>query len=172
MPANLENLAVFTELEKVNFHSNPKERQCQRMFKLLHNCTHLTHQQSNAQNFPSQASKVPKTWASTCSSWILKRQRNHRSNCQHLLCHRKSNRVPEKASTVLLTTPKPLTVWIATNYGKFLNRWEYQITSPASCEICMQIKKQQLEPDMEQWSGSKLGKEYIKAVYCHPALLI
>ena len=42
MPANLENSAVATELEKVSFHSNPKERQCQRMLKLPHNCTHLT----------------------------------------------------------------------------------------------------------------------------------
>ena len=42
MPANLENSAVATGLEKVSFHSNPKERQCQRMFKLLHNCTHFT----------------------------------------------------------------------------------------------------------------------------------
>ena len=41
MPTNLENSAVATGLEKVSFHSNPKERQCQRMFKLLHNCTHL-----------------------------------------------------------------------------------------------------------------------------------
>ena len=41
MPANLENSAVATGLEKVRFHSNPKERQCQRMLKLLHNCTHL-----------------------------------------------------------------------------------------------------------------------------------
>ena len=42
MPANLENSAAATGLEKVSFHSNPKERQCQRMLKLLHNCTHLT----------------------------------------------------------------------------------------------------------------------------------
>ena len=42
MPANLENAAVATGLEKVSFHSNPKERQCQRMLKLPHNCTHLT----------------------------------------------------------------------------------------------------------------------------------
>ena len=42
MPANLENSAVATGLEKVSFHSNPKERQCQRMFKLPHNCAHLT----------------------------------------------------------------------------------------------------------------------------------
>ena len=42
MPANLENSAVATGLEKVSFHANPKERQCPRMFKLLHNCIHLT----------------------------------------------------------------------------------------------------------------------------------
>ena len=43
MPANLENSTVATELKKVRFHLNPKEGQCQRMFKLLHNCTHLKH---------------------------------------------------------------------------------------------------------------------------------
>ena len=71
----------------------------------------------------------------------------------------------------LLTTPKPLTVWIAANCGKFLNRWEYQTTWPASWEICMRVKKQQLEPDMEQQTGSKLGKKYVKAVYCYPTYL-
>jgi len=58
MPAGLENSAVATGLEKVSFHSNPKERQCQKMFKLSHNCTQLTHYQNNAQNSPSQASTV------------------------------------------------------------------------------------------------------------------
>ena len=48
------------------------------------------------------------------------------------------------------------------NCGKFLKRWEYQTILPASWEICMQVKKQQLELDMEQ-TGSKLGKEYFKA---------
>ena len=43
MPSHLENSAVATELEMVSFHSDSKERQCQRMLKLLHNCTHLTH---------------------------------------------------------------------------------------------------------------------------------
>ena len=43
VPAHLENSAVATGLEKVSFHSNPKERQCRRMFKLSHNCTHFTH---------------------------------------------------------------------------------------------------------------------------------
>ena len=50
-------------------------------------------------------------------------------------------------------------------------RWEYQTTLLASWETYMEIKKQQLEPDMEQQTGSTLGKEYIKAVYCHPAYL-
>ena len=54
---------------------------------------------------------------------------------------------------------------------KFLKRWEYQTTWPASWEISMQAKKQKLESDMEQWTGSKLRKEYVKAVYCHPAYL-
>ena len=60
---------------------------------------------------------------------------------------------------------KTLTVWITTNCGKFFKRWEYQITLPASWETSMQVKKQQLGPDMEQRTGSKLGKEYFKAVY-------
>ena len=56
-----------------------------------------------------------------------------------------------------------------TNCGKFLKRWEYQTTFSASRETCMQVKTQQLEPDMEQWTSSKSGKEYIKVVYCQPA---
>ena len=54
---------------------------------------------------------------------------------------------------------KPLTVWITTNCEKFFRRWEYQTTWLASWEICMQVKKQKLEPDMEEKTGSKLGKE-------------
>ena len=49
------------------------------------------------------------------------------------------------------------------NCGKFFKRWEYQTTWPASWEFCMQVKKQQLEPDMEQQTGFKLGKEYVKS---------
>ena len=73
--------------------------------------------------------------------------------------------------SALLTMPKPLTVWITIYCGKFWKRWEYQTTLLASWEICMQVKKQQLELDMEPQTGSKLGKEYIKAVYCHSAYL-
>ena len=76
--------------------------------------------------------------------WIIKKAREFQNNI----------------FSALLTMPKPLNVSITTNRGKFLKRWEYQTTWPASWEYCMQVKKQQLEPDIEQWAGSKLGKEY------------
>ena len=66
---------------------------------------------------------------------------------------------------------KPLTVWITTNYGKFWKSWEYQTTLPVSWDTCLQVKKQQLELDMEQQTGSELGKEYIKAVCCVTLLI-
>ena len=61
-------------------------------------------------------------------------------------------------------------MWIKQT-GKFFKRWEYQTILPVSWETCMQDKKQQLEPDIEQQTGSKLGKEYVKAIYCHPDCL-
>ena len=73
--------------------------------------------------------------------------------------------------SALLTMPKPLTVWITINCGKFYKRWEYQPTLPVSWETCIPDKKQQLELNMEQQTGSKSGKKYVKSVYCHPAYL-
>ena len=74
------------------------------------------------------------------------------------------------SASALLTMPKPMTVWITTNCGKF-QRWEYQTTWSASWEIWMEVKKQKLELDREQHTVSKLGNEYVKTVYCHPAYL-
>ena len=87
--------------------------------------------------------------------WIIKNQESSRKTC----------------TSALLTMPKTLTVWITINWGKFWKRWEHQTPWPASWEICMQIGKQQLELDMEQQTGSKSGREYVKAPYCHPAYL-
>ena len=64
-----------------------------------------------------------------------------------------------------------ISISLQSNCGKFLKRWEHQTTLPASLEICMQVKKQQSEEEMEQQTGSKLEKEHIKAVYCHHAYL-
>ena len=57
--------------------------------------------------------------------------------------------------SALLTMPNPLTVWITINCGKFWKRWEYQTIWPASWETCMQVRKQQIELDIEQQTGSK-----------------
>ena len=102
----------------------------------------------------------------------FRKGRGTRDQIANIIGSLKKQESSRKTSTsALLTVPKPLTVWITTNCGKFLKRWAYQTTWPASWEICMQLKKQQLEPDMKQQTGSKLGKEYVKAIYCHLAYL-
>ena len=71
--------------------------------------------------------------------WIIKKAREFHKNIYF----------------ALLTMPKPLTVWITINCGKFWKKWEYHTTWPASWETYMQVRKQQLELDMEQQTGSK-----------------
>ena len=66
--------------------------------------------------------------------------------------------------------PKPLTVWIKINFGKFFKRWAYQTTDlPVEKPVCRSGSN--LELDKEQQTGSKLGKVYVKAVYWHSAYL-
>ena len=77
---------------------------------------------------------------------------------------KKSREFHKNSTSIFLTMPKPLTVWITTNCGKFWKRWEYQTTWPTSWETCMQVRKQELGLDMKQQTGSKSGKEYVKAV--------
>ena len=81
----------------------------------------------------------------------------------------KSKRIPEKKCLLLFYWLSQSLCVDHNKLWKFLKRWEYQNNLPASWEICMQVKKQQLEWHIEQWTGSKLGKEYNKAVYCHPS---
>jgi len=95
MPANLENSAVATGLEKVSFHSNPKERQCQRMVKLLYNCTHLSSVQLliHVQLFitPWTATRnaslffINSQSSLKCMSIELVMTSNHLILCNHLL---------------------------------------------------------------------------------------
>ena len=172
MPANLENSAVATGVEKVMFHSNPKERQCQRIFKLLHNCTHLIHCLSKVTLKILQVRlhqymncELPDVQAG------FRKGRGIRDQIVNIHWIIEKPRVWEKHLILLYWLCQSLWLWITTNCGKFFKRCEYQTTWPASWEICMQVKKQQLELDMEQQTGSKSGKEYFKAVYCHPAYL-
>ena len=146
MSANLENSTAATGLEKVSFHSNPKERQCQTMFKLQYNCSHaskvmLKILQARLQQYVSE--ELPDVQAG-----FRKRQRTR----DHWIIEKDSSR--KISTSAPLTTLKPLTMWITANCGKFLKRWEYQTTLPLSWETCMQVKEQQLEPDMEQQTDS------------------
>ena len=134
MPANLENSAVATGLEKVSFHSYPKERQCQRMLKLLQIAliSHaskgmlkilqaMLQQDVNRELLDVQASfrKGRGTRDQIASiHWIIEKAREFQKK--------------KTSTSALLTMTKPLTVWITTNCGKFFKRWEYQITLPDS----------------------------------------
>ena len=83
----------------------------------------------------------------------------------------KSKRVPEKHLFLLYWLCQNLWLCGSQQTRKFWKRWECQTTLPASWEIYMQVKKHQLKLHMEQQTGSISGKEYVKAVYCHPAYL-
>ena len=89
---------------------------------------------------------------------------------QHPLDHRKNKRVPEKTSiSALLTVPKPLTVWITKNCGKFL-----KMGIPDYLTFLLRnlhAGQESTELDMEQKTGSKSGEEQVKAVHCHPTYL-
>ena len=86
--------------------------------------------------------------------------------------YRKLQNFRKTSTSASQTTRKPQTVWITTNSGKFLKR-EGSTRPPylSPEKVYIWVRKQQLELDMEQQTGSKQEKEYIKAVYCHPAYL-
>ena len=171
MPASLENSAVTTGLEKISFHSNSLERQCQRIFKLLHNWTHFTCQQGNAQNPPSEASTIVNQEFQIYKLDFRKAKEPEIKLPTYVGSQKKQQKSIKASISASLTTLKPLTIWITTNCGKFLKTQKYQTTLPASSEPCIQVKKQQFEPDMEQQTGSKSRKEQVKFVYCYPAYL-
>ena len=155
MSANLENSAVATRLEKVSFHSNPKERQCQRMLKLPHNCT-ISHAskvmlkilQARLQQYVNR--ELPDVQAGFRKGI---RTRDQIANIRWII--EKAREFQKNIYFSFIDYVKPLTVWITINCGKFWKRWEYQTTWPASWETCIQVRKQQLELDMEQKTGSK-----------------
>ena len=142
MPAKLENSAMATGLEKVNFHSNPKERQCQRMLKVPHialisHASKVVHKILQAMLQQYLNHELP--------DFKLDLEKAEEPEITLTISSRSSKKQESSRKTsisALLTMPKPLTMWITTNCGKFLKRWKYQTTQPASWEICMQGKKQ------------------------------
>ena len=144
------------------------ERHCQRIFKPLHNCTQLTQLAKWCSKFSKPGFNG--TWTVNFQMFNLDLEKAEKPESKlptsaGSLKRQESSR--KTSSFALLIRPKPLILWITTNCEKFFKRWEYQTT----WEICMQVKKQQLELDTEQQTGSELGKEYIKAIYCHLAYL-
>ena len=163
MPANLENSAVATGLEKVSFHSNPKECSNYHIIALISFTSKVMLKILQARLHQYMNRELPDVQAG------FRKGRGTRDEIANI-CWITEKDTSRKTSTSALTMPKPLTLWIIINCGKFFKRWEYQTIWPSSWEICVQVKKQHLELDMEQQTGSKLGKEYVKAVYCHPLI--
>ena len=155
MPSNLENSAVLTRLERSVCTPIPKKgnvKECSNYHTIAlisHTSKAMVkiHQARLQQYVNSELSDVQAGFrkgrrtrdqiANIC--WIIKRQESSRKT----------------STSALLTMPKPLTVWITINCGKTWKRWEYQTTWPASWETYMQVRKQQLELDLEQQTGSK-----------------
>ena len=166
MPANPENSVVAAGLENVGFHSNAKEcSNCHTIVLISHASKVMLKilqarlQQNVNCEIPDVQAEFSKGRGTRDSivniCWIIKKAREFQENIYFCF----------------MTTPKTLTVQITTNWGQFLKRWEYQTTLPASWVICTEVKKQQLKVNMKQQTGSKSGKVYVKAVYCHSAYL-
>ena len=110
---------------------------CQRMFKLLYNCTHFPCYQGYAQNPLSKASAKCEPKTSRCTIWVCTEEPEIKLPTSTGSKKRQENSRKTYTSASLITL-KPLTVWITTNGGKFLKRWEYETTLPVSWETCMQ----------------------------------
>ena len=157
MPANLENSAVATGLEKVSFHSNPKEMQCQRILKLLYNCTkpgfnssrELTDAQAGFRKGRGTRDQIANI------RWIIEKAREFQKNIYFCF-------IDYAKAFDCVDHNKP---W------KILK--EMGIPDHLTCILrnLYAGQKQQLELDMDQQTSSKSEKEYIKAVYCHPTYL-
>ena len=156
-------------MEKISFHSSPKERQCQRMLKLTHNCAHLTYYnvmfkilQARLQQYVNHELPDVQAGFRKCRGtrdqianihWIIEKAKEFQKNIYFCFINyaRAFDCVDHKKLWTIL---------------RDRNTWT---TLPAFWEICVQFKKQQLKLDTGLWTGSKLEKEYVQAVYCHPA---
>ena len=128
MPANLENSTVATGLEKVSFHSsNPKECSNYHTIVLISHASKVMLKILQARPQQDVNHELPDVQAG------FRKGRGTRDQIANIRWIIKKARVFQKTSiSALLTIPKPLTVWITTNCGKLLRRWEYQTSLPAS----------------------------------------
>ena len=186
MPANLENSAVATGLEKVHFHSNLKERQCQRILRLPHNCTYFRIPGSGEPGgLPSMGShRVRHDWSDLAAAAahtskvmlkILQARLQQYVNCElpdvqagfrKVRGNRNQNtnicwiiaKAREFQKNIYFCFIDYAKAFDCVDHNKLwtiLKEMKYQTTWPASWETCVQVRKQQLEMDMEQQTGSK-----------------
>ena len=155
MPANLENSAVATGLEKSVFIPIPKKGNAKECSN-YHTSALISHTskvmlkilQARLQQYMNR--ELPDVQTG------FRKGRGTRDQIANIRWIMEKARSSRKTSiSALLTMPKPLTVWITRNCGKFWKRFEYQTTWPASWKTYIQVRKQQLELDMEQQTGSK-----------------
>ena len=165
MPANLENSAVATGLEEVRFHSNAKE--CSN----YHTIAHISHVSKVMLKFSKPS--FSNTWTMNFQMFKLVLEKAEEPEIKlptSTGSWKKQESTRKTSISALLTIPKSLTVWIKTNCG---NSERDGNTRPPDLplETYMQVRKWQLELNMEQQTGSKKKKEFVKAVYCHPVYL-
>ena len=138
-------------MEKVSFHSNLKERLAKECSN-YHTIALISHASKvMLKILQARLQQYKNCELSDVQAGFRKRQWNQKSAGPS----KKQENSRKTLTFALLTTPQLLNVWITINCGKFFKRWEHQTTCPASWDICMQVKKQQLELDMEQQTGSK-----------------
>ena len=139
--SKFEKLSSGQGLEKVSFHSNPKERQCQRILR-LRTIALISHASKVSPKFSKPG--FNNTWTMNFQMFklVLEEAEVPEIECPTSIGSLKKQESSRKTSiSALLTMPKPLTVWITINCRKFWKRGEYQTTWPASWEIYMQVKK-------------------------------
>ena len=184
MSANLENSAVVRGLEKVNFHSNLKEGQYQKLLQLLYKCTHFTCQQGYAQNPSSYVLAVHELRTYRCTNWLQKKALEPEIKLPSFIesCRKQEN-FRKTSTCASLTKLKPLTLWITTNCGKFLEMGipdhtclprnlyagqeaivkivQHSKAITLQFKINTFFKSNRKNPDMEKVTGSTSGKKYV-----------
>ena len=156
-------------LQKVSFHSNPKERQCQECSS-YHSIVLISHASKVKLKILQARLQQYVDWEIPDVQAGFRKGRGTRGQIANIYWITGKERELQTNTYFCFTDYAKAFVWITTNCGKFL---EVGIPAHLTCLLrnLYTDKKQQLEPDMEQRTGSNLGKQYIKAVYCHPAYL-
>ena len=150
---------------KVNFQPNPKERQCQRMLKLPHNCAHLIYQQSNAQNSLSQASTVHEL---SDGQGGFRKSRGNRGKIANICwITEKSREFQKNIYFCFIDYAKAFDCVDHNKLWKILQEMKMPYHLTCLLRNLYEGQEATVPLDMEQQTGSKLGKEYIEAVYCH-----